>query len=303
MDLKAEKRTFAVLGGVAVLVLILIPLAFRELEPDYQAAYSMDPAKKKRFASKDEAAPVLPNLPPTEAQAAASAAKAREQSVHRAPPAASRARGTAPDAPDAAPSGAENGGSGAGPASGAAPHLKPVAGAGGYAGGRPSGGSLNDGRAPGLEDAKFGGIDPAAAPNLTLTPGAAGAAKLAQGMGLGDIAGMMASASATAGRNKDCAETSRELKPKLAAAGAAHKDADAALKASGCAKDACGRYADDCQIRERSPEEARVAARRCRCDRIACRAKETCGEVNRLMCEQQQACSNGAAVSCVESCD
>ncbi len=79
----AEKRLFAALGGVALLVVLLLPFVFRELEPDYQAAYSMDPSKKRRFAEK-AAAPVV--LPGPAAAAAASSAPSRGRRDLPAPP-------------------------------------------------------------------------------------------------------------------------------------------------------------------------------------------------------------------------
>lgn len=296
MDLKAEKRTGVVLAGITLLIVLLLPLLFRELEPDYQAAYSMDPESKRRFAAKDEKAPELPNLPPAASSSVDAPAQPRsglDISAHRALPGMGRAavgedeKAAAPEPEKDAPA----------PAQRAAPRLVPTRGLA-YRGGSGSGPAVES-RAPALEDARLGKLETAPAPQLALTPGSAGAARIAQKMGLGDVPGLIAAAQDPAGR--ECAEVSARLKPKLATATAAHHAASSALEASGCAKNSCGLYADDCAEKERSPEEARVAARRCRCDRLACRAIETCRAVDKLVCEQQTACSIGGASGCAGS--
>lgn len=295
MDLKAEKRTGIVLAVAALLIIVLLPLLFRELEPDYQAAYDIDARRKERFASKDEKAPELPNLPPAASASVESAGPARRGllvSAHRALP--SMGRVSAGDEKAAAPEPEKEG---APPAERPAPRLAPVQGFSSRGASGP--GTGGPAPAPGLDDARFGKLEAAPAPQLALTPGSAGAARMAQKMGLGDVPGLLAAAQDPAGR--ECAEASARLKPKLAAATAEHRSASSELEASGCGKDSCGRYADDCAEKERTPQEARVAARRCRCDRLACRKIETCRAVDKLVCEQQTACSIGGAASCVGS--
>lgn len=296
MDLKAEKRTGVALAVAALLIVILLPLLFRELEPDYQAAYDIDPKRKERFASKDEKPPELPNLPPS-ASASVDAGRAGRRglqvSAHRALPSMGRVS-VGEEAKDPAPEPEKEAAADAGRS---APRLVPTQ---GFASRGGSGaGPADPSRAPGLDDARFGKLDTAPAPKLELTPGSAGAARMIQKMGYGDVPGLIAAAQDPLGQ--ECAQVAARLKPKLAAATAEHRSAAAALESSGCAKDSCGRYADDCAEKERSPEESRVAARRCRCDRLACRKAETCRAVDKLLCEQQTACSNGGAAGCVGS--
>jgi hypothetical protein len=296
MDLKAEKRTGVVLAVAALLIVILLPLLFRELEPDYQAAYDIDPKRKERFASKDEKPPELPNLPPSASASADAGGPARrglQVSAHRALPSMGRvsageeAKAAAPEPEkDEAPAGS-------GPP---APRLVPTQGFSSRGAGRDLAGPS---RAPGLDDARFGKLEAAPAPKLELTPGSAGAARMIQKMGYGDVPGLIAAAQDPLGQ--ECAQVAERLKPRLAAATAEHRSASSALEASGCGKDSCGLYADDCADKERSPEESRVAARRCRCDKLACRKIETCRAVDKLLCEQQTACSSGGAASCVGS--
>lgn len=305
MGSDVEKRTAAALGGVALLVIVLLPLAFRELEPDYGAAYSMDPARRKRFASRDEKPPELTGLPAAaSASADGPARRGPGLSVHRAPVSAPRARPGAPEQEGAAP-GAPAGPAGSSAGSAPAPRLLSGPGLGsGTAGSGPDASRLPDpARAPGLEDARFGKLETAPAPDIRVVGGAAGAAAAARSLGLGEVAGMLASGNAAMAREKECLDRSGGLRSRIAAASAEHRAASDELRAAGCAGDACGRYAEDCRLKERSPEEARVSARLCRCDRLACRKIETCRRVAELVCEEKRACSHGQAVTCGPSCD
>lgn len=295
MDLKAEKRTVVALAVVALLVVLLLPLVFRELEPDYDAAYSMDPSRKSRFASKDAKAPELPHLPPSAASAAASAGAkpgpALDLSVHKPLPSAGAVSAAAPPAEKAPDAPAQE----PGPAAGAAPRLVPVRGLG--AGTEPS--------APGprltpLEGSRLAQRGDSVGTPAVSGPGGAEAVRLAKSMGLGDVPALLEAGKEA--RSNECAETAARLRPRLQAATVAAKAADAELQGARCAKDDCGRYAEDCAQKERSPDEERAAARRCRCDRLACKRRETCRAVDELTCRQEVAC--GADPSrCASRCE
>lgn len=294
MDLKAEKRTVVALAAVALLVVLLLPLVFRELEPDYDAAYSVDPSRKSRFASKDAKAPELPHLPPSAAAAAASAGAGPgprlEVSAHRAlPPAGSVS------APASAGKEALERALPSGSAAVSAAKLAPVR-------ALPAGGeaAVSRPRFPTLDESRLAKLDDSPGPRAGAGPGTAQAARLAQSMGLGDVPALLEAGKEA--RSNECAETAARLRPRLQAATVAAKAADAELQGARCAKDDCGRYAEDCAQKERSPDEERAAARRCRCDRLACKRRETCRAVDELTCRQEVAC--GADPSrCASRCE
>lgn len=297
MGLAPEKKAFIALGAAALAVIILLPLVFRELEPDYNAAYSMDPAKKRRFAVKDEKPPELPNLPPSASAAAAAPVTGPDVSTHRAPPAVGRARIATPDTPEASSAPDHKTATSAG---GAGPRLVPGASGTGAAGA--SAGSGTSAGGEGLEDARFGAREGPREIKLDVVSGAADAARMADGLGLKSVAGLALAGGADLKTNEACAAVSRDLKPKIATASAAHKRASDEFKASACPANSCGRHAADCAVKERTEEEARVARRRCACDRLECRKNETCRAVEKLTCEQTKACAEGKSVSCSLSC-
>lgn len=295
MDLKAEKRTLVALAAAALLIVILLPLLFRELEPDYDAAYSLDPARKSRFASKDDKAPELPHLPPSAAETASSSTGAGpgprlEVSAHKAlPPAGSVS------APPPVEKEAQERAEPSGPAAVSAAKLVPVRGpaAGGEA-------AAPGRRFPKLDESRLAQLDDAPGPRAGAGPGAAQAAHLAQSMGLGDVPALLEAGEEV--RSNECAETAGRLKSRLRAATVAAKAADDEMVGARCSKEDCGRHADDCAEKERSPDEARAAARRCRCDGLACKRRETCRVVDELTCRQEAACG-GDPSRCASRCE
>ncbi|MDX6770735.1 MAG: hypothetical protein SF051_14465 [Elusimicrobiota bacterium] len=300
MELKAEKRLFVALGAVALVVVLLLPFVFRELEPDYQAAYSMDPAKRRRFAAKDEKPPEPPAVAAA-ASASLDAGLGGGRSPHRLAPGAKAVAGSSTPAPAAAtatPATGEGGASSS--ARAASPRLKPVPGAA-------SGPGAVSGTAPtaggeALEVARFSPVEPPKTRQLGLVSGAAGAARLAEGLGLKGVSGLALAGGAQLEGSRECAEASAELKPRIAGASAEYERASSDLKAASCPADACGRYASDCALKDRDENESAAARRRCECDRRACRKDEACRALDELRCEQEKACSMGRPVSCPSSC-
>lgn len=299
MGLAPEKKAFIALGAAALAVILLLPFVFRELEPDYNAAYSMDPAKRRRFAAKDEKAPELPNLPPSQSASVVTPVTGPELSTHRAPPAVGRARIASPDTPEAS---SAPGGGNATSVAGAGPRLVPGASGTMTAGtGTGSGAGAADGGAT-LEDARFGAHEGPREIKLDVVAGAADAARMADSLGLKSVAGLALAGSADLKANEACALASREIRPKLQTAIATHKQATDEFKASACPANSCGRHAADCVLKERTDEESRLARRRCACDKLACRRLETCRAVEKLTCEQTTACADGKSASCAPGC-
>ncbi len=295
MPLPPEKKAVIALAVAAAAVLLLLPFVFRELEPDYDAAYSMDRAKKGRFASRDETTPVLSNvltgLSSASAPATSTSAKSGlDVSAHRALPysggSSAEARAATQDPAASAGGGAQ-----------AAPRLVTTAGLGASGGGAWRAGA----DASGASDARA--ARPAASDEgrLKVVAGAADAAKLAQGLGLGNIAGMASAGAAKLDAAGECTHTSARLRPRIASASQAYKRAGEDFKASGCPTGSCGRHAADCAQIQRTPDEEREARRRCSCDRLECRKIETCRAVDDLRCEEAKACL-GRAASCASNC-
>ncbi len=137
---------------------------------------------------------------------------------------------------------------------------------------------------------------------LQTVAGAAGTARLAQSLGLKGVGGLALAGGAELDESRECTTVTAELQPKLAAATAEYTSAAAAMKAGSCPADACGRYASDCALKDRSDEEAVLARRRCDCDRRACRKDEACRAAEKLRCEQERACAMGRPVSCSSTC-